>query len=75
MKLKELPQVMALSTEEKLELIHELWESIYPEIEKSDEISEEEKRLLDEIWEEHLKNPAAALTMEQFEALLASRRK
>ena len=75
MKLAQLPQVMALSTEEKLELIHELWESIYPEMEQSGEISEEEKRLLDERWEEHLKNPEAALTMEQFEALMASRRK
>ena len=74
MKLKELPQVMALSTEEKLDLIHELWESIYPEVEQS-EVSDEEKKLLDERWENYLKNPDSALTIEQFEALLANRRK
>ena len=46
MKLKELPQVMALSTAEKLELIDELWISIEPELEQA-EVSEEEKDLLD----------------------------
>jgi putative addiction module component (TIGR02574 family) len=74
MKLKELPQVMALSTAEKLDLIHDLWESIYPEVEQS-EVSDEEKKLLDERWEQYLKNPDSALTIEQFEALLANRRK
>ena len=42
MKLKELPQIMALFTEEKLELIDELWESISPEADQGD-ISDEEK--------------------------------
>jgi putative addiction module component (TIGR02574 family) len=74
MKLKELPQIMALSTEEKLDLIHDLWESIYPEVEQN-EVSDEEKKLLDERWENYLKNPDSALTIEQFEALLANRRK
>ena len=74
MKLKELPQIMALSTEEKLDLIHDLWESISPEMDQM-EVSEEEKNLLDERWEKYLKNPDSALTIEQFEALLANRRK
>ncbi len=74
MKLKELPQVMALSTEEKLDLIHDLWESIYPEVEQN-EVSDEEKKLLDERWEKHLANPESALTMEQLKAAVASRLK
>ena len=74
MKLNELPQVMALSTEEKLDLIHDLWESIHPEIEEN-EVSDEEKKLLDGRWDNYLKNPDSVLTMEQFEALLANRRK
>jgi putative addiction module component (TIGR02574 family) len=74
MKLKELPQVMALSTEEKLDLIHDLWESISPGMDQI-EISEEEKDLLDERWEKHLANPEAALTLEQLKAAVASRLK
>jgi putative addiction module component (TIGR02574 family) len=74
MKLKELPQIMALSTEEKLDLIHDLWESIYPEVEQN-EVSDEEKKLLDERWEKHLANPESALTLEQLKAAVASRLK
>lgn len=74
MKLAELPQVMALSPDEKLDLIHELWESIGPDLDQS-EVSEEEKKLLEERWERYLKSPEAALTIEQFEALLAVRRR
>jgi len=74
MKLRELPQVMALSTAEKLELIDELWESIAPELDQAD-VSDEEKRLLDERWEKHLANPEAALTLEQLKAAVASRLK
>lgn len=74
MKLKELPQIMALSTAEKLDLIHDLWESIYPEVEQN-EVSDEEKKLLDERWEKYLKNPESALTLEQLKAAVASRLK
>ena len=74
MKLKELPQIMALSTEEKLDLIHDLWESISPEMEQS-EVSDEEKKMLDERWEKYLANPESALTMEQLKAAVASRLK
>jgi putative addiction module component (TIGR02574 family) len=74
MKLRELPQVMALSTAEKLELIDELWESIAPELDQAD-VSDEEKRLLDERWEKHLANPEAALTLEQLKAAVAARLK
>jgi putative addiction module component (TIGR02574 family) len=74
MKLRELPQVMALSTAEKLQLIDELWMSIEPELDQL-EVSEEEKKLLDERWEKYQKAPDSALTIEQMEALLAKRRK
>jgi putative addiction module component (TIGR02574 family) len=74
MKLRQLPQVMALSTEEKLDLIHDLWESIYPEVEQN-EVSAEEKKMLDERWEKHLANSESALTLEQLKAAVASRMK
>ena len=74
MKLKELPQIMALSTEEKLDLIRDLWESISPEVEQG-EVSDEAKKLLDERWEKYLANPESALTLEQLKAAVASRLK
>ena len=74
MKLRELPQIMALSPEEKLDLIDELWESIYPGMDQGG-VSDEEKKLLDARWENYLKNPESALSIEQFESLLAARRK
>ncbi len=74
MKLKELPQIMALSTAEKLELIDDLWISIEPELQQI-EVSEEEKDLLDGRWEKFLANPDSALTLDQVKALLAARRK
>ena len=72
MKLKELPQVMALSTAEKLELIDDLWISIEPELQQV-EVSEEEKKLLDDRWEKFLANPDSALTLDQVKALVAAR--
>ena len=74
MKLKELPQIMALSTAEKLELIDDLWISIEPELQQV-EVSEEEKKLLDDRWEKFLANPDSALTLDQVKALVAARRK
>ncbi len=61
---------MAFSTDEKLELIHELWESV---AEDDLEVSEEEKRLLDDRWANYLANPDSALTLEQVKALVAAR--
>jgi putative addiction module component (TIGR02574 family) len=74
MKLAELPQVLALSTAEKLELVEELWDSLIPEIAKENEISEEEKNLLDERWKNYLAHPESALTLDQTKALMAARR-
>ncbi len=74
MKLAQLPQVMALSTEEKLELIHELWESIGPDADRI-EVSYEEKRLLNERWAEHEANPESALSLEELKEAVAKRLK
>ena len=68
-----LTEIMSLSPAEKLELIDKLWESFSPEVDDG-EISDEEKKLLDDRWENYLKNPESALTIEQVEALLAARR-
>jgi putative addiction module component (TIGR02574 family) len=69
-----LNEVMALPAVEKLELIDKLWESISPELDQAD-VSDEEKKLLDERWEKYLANPESALTMEQLKAAVASRLK
>jgi putative addiction module component (TIGR02574 family) len=74
MKLKELPQIMALSTAEKLELIDDLWISIEPKLQQID-VSGEEKKLLDDRWGKFLANPDSALTLDQVKALVAARRK
>jgi len=69
-----LNEVMALPAVEKLDLIDKLWESISPELDQAD-VSNEEKNLLDERWENYLKNPESALTLDQLEAAVASRLK
>ena len=69
-----LNEVMALPAVEKLDLIDKLWESISPELDQAD-VSEEEKNLLDERWENYLANPESALTLEQLKAAVASRLK
>jgi len=69
-----LNEVMALPAVEKLDLIDKLWESISPELDQAD-VSDEEKNLLDERWENYLKNPESALTLEQLKAAVASRLK
>jgi putative addiction module component (TIGR02574 family) len=74
MKLRELPQVMALSTAAKPELIDDLWISIEPDLRQVD-VSEEEKNLPEGRWQNFLANPDSALTLDQVKALLAARRK
>ena len=39
------------------------------------EITEEEKRILDERWQHYLANPETALTLDQLKALMSARRK
>lgn len=66
MKLVDLPEVQALSTLEKLQLVDELWEDVAHSLD-SLEVTEEEKKLLDERWANFLNDPSRALTLDQFE--------
>ena len=73
MTLTDLPQVRALSAREKLQLVDELLLSVAPELDAL-EVSDEEKMLLDERWAAFLKNPASALTIDQFKERLKTLR-
>jgi putative addiction module component (TIGR02574 family) len=74
MTLTDLPEVRARSAREKLQLVDELWVSAAPEL-AALEVSAEEKGVLDERWAAFLKDPASALTLQQFKAQLKTRRK
>jgi putative addiction module component (TIGR02574 family) len=65
MKLADLPDVRALSAREKLELVDKLWQDVAHDLD-SLEVSETEKELLDQRWAAFLRDPADALTLEQF---------
>jgi putative addiction module component (TIGR02574 family) len=54
------------SVGEKLQLIDELWSSMGDELDLG-QVSEEERKLLDERWESFLRNPDSALTIEEFQ--------
>jgi putative addiction module component (TIGR02574 family) len=73
MTLTDFPELRALSAREKLELVDELWLSAAPEL-NTLEVSGAEKTLLDERWAAFLKNPASALTVEEFKAKLKAPR-
>ena len=72
MTLTDLPEVRALSVREKLQLVDELWLSVAPELDAL-EVSEEAKTILDERWAAFLRDPASALTLEQFKQRLKAR--
>jgi putative addiction module component (TIGR02574 family) len=74
MKLADLPEVETLSPDEKLALVDELWASIGTAIEHL-EVTEEEKRLLDERWERYLLDPSAALTEQEFRSRIETLRR
>jgi putative addiction module component (TIGR02574 family) len=73
MTLTDFPEVQALSAREKLRLMDELWRSVAPELDAL-EVSEAEKTTLDERWSAFLKDPASALTVEQFKERLKALR-
>ncbi len=73
MTLIELPKVRALSVREKLQLVDELWLSVAPELDAL-EVSEEEKVTLNGRWAAFLKNPASALTVQEFKERLKTLR-
>jgi putative addiction module component (TIGR02574 family) len=64
-KLADFPEVGALSPQEKLQLVDELWLSVAPQLD-SLAVSRDERDLLDARWAAFLKNPSSALTLEQF---------
>ncbi len=66
MKLADFPEVRALSPQEKLQLVDEIWLSVAPQLD-SLVVSREEKDLLDARWTAFLNDPSSALTMEQFQ--------
>ena len=74
MKLADFPEVRALSAEEKLQLVDELWLSVAPQL-GSLAVSGEEKDLLDARWEVFLKDPSSALTLDQFQAKMRKHRR
>ncbi len=67
MRLSDLPQIRALSAEEKLQLVDELWQDVARDLE-SREVSAAERELLDERWAAFLRDPSSALSLEQFKA-------
>ena len=64
MRLADLPEVRALSAREKLQLLDELWQNVAHDLD-SLEVSETEQKLLDQRWAAFLRDPAAALSLEQ----------
>jgi putative addiction module component (TIGR02574 family) len=73
MKLADFPEVQNLPVREKLQLVDDLWLSMAAQISALN-VSEEEKILLDERWASFLKDPAATLTLEQFDEKLRALR-
>ncbi len=74
MKLADFPGVHELSVQEKLQLMDELWFSVAPELELR-AASDEEKSKLDARWTEFIKNPASAVTLEQFQEKMRKHRR
>ncbi len=74
MKLADFPEVGALSAQEKLELVDELWFSIAPQLD-SMAVSQDEKDLLDSRWAAFLKDPASAMTVEEFREKMRKHRR
>jgi putative addiction module component (TIGR02574 family) len=65
MRLADLPDVRALSAREKLQLLDELWQDVAQDLD-SLKVSETEKEVLDQRWAAFLRDPSAALSLEQF---------
>jgi putative addiction module component (TIGR02574 family) len=74
MKLADFPQILALSDDEKEELVDEILLSISQKNDDA-ELSSEVKEQLDSRWARFLANPESALTVEQFKVQLAALRR
>lgn len=73
MTLADFPQVRAMPVREKLLMVEEIWQSIGDSCDEL-EVSEAEKRELDSRWARFEQNPSRALTLEQFDELIKTRR-
>jgi putative addiction module component (TIGR02574 family) len=74
MKLADFPNVEALSINEKLQLVDEIWAAVAGDL-KSAGISTEEKRLLDERWAKYEQDPKSALTLDELKRKVAESRR
>ena len=69
----DLSKLQALPVSEKLLLVEVLWQSIGDSNDEP-EVSEAEKRELDSRWARFERDPSRALTLEQFDTLLKTKR-
>ncbi len=67
MTLAELPQIQALSAREKLELVDEIWKSVSANPD-SLEVTQDEQEILNSRWTDFLRNPASALSVDDFKS-------
>jgi putative addiction module component (TIGR02574 family) len=74
MKLADFPEVQALSTREKLQLVDEIWEEVSRDLENLD-VTAAEKEMLDERWAAFMRDPSSALTLAQFKERIKALRK
>ena len=65
MSLTDFPQVQALPTQQKLELVDEIWKDLAHEVDTL-EVTQDEKILLDTRWDAFLADSSSALSIEQF---------
>lgn len=66
-------ELMKLTTDERLELVHDLWDSIAQD--GMPELTAEEKEELDRRYADHLRDPGSALKWEDVKARLLARYK
>ena len=66
MSIADIPQLQHLTTDEKLQLIEELWDSLDQEALARHEISDEEKAILDQRLADHEAHPERSLTLDEF---------
>ena len=74
MRLADFPDVQDLPVRQKLELVDELWLSMTPESESLD-VSDYEKELLDQRWQDFLRDPKSALTLDELQQKMKAIRK
>lgn len=61
-----------LSTEEKIQLVEDIWDSLAANPERIP-VTPAQQAELDRRWVEHQKNPASALSLDEFKRQLAGR--